>query len=83
MFAAGEERVEVRLLGYVPNSRFILRQLVRNVPAVEENLSERRSRSPVNMATVVDLPDPFGPSSPKICPGANVRLSWPTAEIPA
>ncbi len=33
------------------------------------------------MDTVVDFPEPFGPSSPRIVPGAIVKLTSRTAAI--
>ena len=39
------------------------------------------SRSPVNRETVVDLPEPFGPSSPRIVPGSSVKLTSRIAGI--
>ena len=32
------------------------------------------SRSPVSSETVVDFPEPFGPSNPRIAPGPIVKL---------
>ena len=39
------------------------------------------SRSPVSSETVVDFPEPFGPSSPKIVPGSGVKLTSRIAAI--
>ena len=33
------------------------------------------SRSPVKIETVVDFPEPLGPSSPTIAPGATLKLT--------
>ena len=39
------------------------------------------SRSPVSSETVVDFPEPFGPSSPRIVPGSSVKLTSRIAGI--
>ena len=40
------------------------------------------SRSDVSIETVVDLPEPFGPSSPSTWPRATVKFTSRTAGIP-
>ena len=37
------------------------------------------SSRPVTIDTVVDLPDPFGPSKPRTLPGRSVKLTSRTA----
>src|SRR4029453_14289612 len=41
------------------------------------------SRKPVNREMVVDLPDPLGPSNPKMVPGASAKLTSRIAGIAA
>ena len=69
----GQVGVEVWLLGHVAE----LPPEAREIPKIERpsqrTSPEQGDISPTSIRTVVDLPEPFGPRQPRICPGRAVN----------
>ena len=71
----------MRLFRHVADARLVFEEAVPDVLPPEQDVSPEGSSRPVTIDTVVDLPDPFGPSSPRTLPGRSVKLTSRTAGI--